>query len=62
MLSIVNLGIARPITQSMNSNREELLVQLYDVWGKPAQAAEWTKKLAEVQQAANADAKKVPKP
>lgn len=28
MLSIVNAGIVRPTTQSMNSNREELLFQL----------------------------------
>jgi len=28
MLSIVNAGIGRPITQSMNPNREELLFQL----------------------------------
>ena len=30
----------------------ERLVQLYDAWGKPAQATEWKEKLAAFQQAA----------
>jgi len=33
------------------------LVQFYDAWGKPAQAAEWKQKLAAFQQA-NERAKK----
>jgi tetratricopeptide (TPR) repeat protein len=37
----------RRITESL-----ERLVQLYDAWGKPAQAAEWKQKLATFQQAA----------
>jgi tetratricopeptide (TPR) repeat protein len=36
----------RRITEAL-----ERLVQLYDAWGKPAQAAEWRKKLAEFEQA-----------
>ena len=51
------LNAPRRITESL-----ERLVQLYDPWGKPVQAAEWKKKLAEFLQAANADAKKVQKP
>ena len=41
------LNAPRRITESL-----ERLVQLYDAWGKPAQAAEWKKKLAAFQQAA----------
>jgi len=37
-------------------------VQLYDAWGKPAQAAEWKKKLAAFQQANKAVEKKAPQP
>jgi len=33
-------------------------VQLYDAWGKPAQAAEWKQKLSAFQQAAKAVEKK----
>ena len=46
------LNAPRRITESL-----ERLVQLYDAWGKPAQAAEWRKKLAAFQQA-NKTAKK----
>ncbi len=51
------LNAPRRVTESL-----ERLVQLYDAWGKPSQAAEWKKKLAESQQAAKADAKKGQKP
>jgi len=37
----------RRITEAL-----ERLVQLYDAWGKPAQAAEWKEKLSTFQQAA----------
>ena len=40
----------------------ERLVQLYDAWGKSAQAAEWKKKLAEFQQANKAVEKKGAQP
>jgi len=40
------LNAPRRITESL-----ERLVQLYDAWGKPAQAAEWKQKLAAFQQA-----------
>ena len=43
------LNATRRITESL-----ERLVQLYDAWGKPVQAAEWKKKLAAFQQAAKA--------
>ena len=43
------LNAPRRITEAL-----ERLVQLYDAWGKPAQAAEWKKKLTEFQQAAKA--------
>ena len=36
----------------------ERLVQLYDAWGKPAQATEWKQKLAAFQQASKAADKK----
>ena len=51
------LNAPRRITEAL-----ERLVQLYDAWGKPAQATEWKQKLAEFQQAANADANKGQKP
>ena len=51
------LNASRRIPESL-----ERLVQLYDAWGKPAQATEWKQKLAEFQQAANADANKGQKP
>ena len=41
-----HLNAPRRITESL-----ERLVQLYDAWGKPAQAAEWKQKLATFQQA-----------
>jgi tetratricopeptide (TPR) repeat protein len=41
------LNAPRRITESL-----ERLVQLYDAWGKPAQAAEWKQKLDTFQQAA----------
>ncbi len=47
------LTAPRRITEAL-----ERLVQLYDAWGKPAQAAEWKKKLADFQQAAKAGANK----
>ena len=47
----------RRITESL-----ERLVQLYDAWGKPAQAAEWKQKLAAFQQAAKATEQKAPQP
>jgi len=47
------LNAPRRVTESL-----ERLVQLYDAWGKPTQAAEWKKKLAEFQQAAKAKEKK----
>ncbi|MCI0538728.1 MAG: serine/threonine-protein kinase [Verrucomicrobiales bacterium] len=40
------LNAPRRITESL-----ERLVQLYDAWGRPAQAAEWKQKLAAFQQA-----------
>ena len=49
------LNAPRRITEAL-----ERLVQLYDAWGKPAQAAEWKQKLAEFQQAAKATEKKQP--
>ena len=47
------LNAPRRITES-----PERLVQLYDAWGKPAQAAEWKQKLAAFQKAAKAVEKK----
>ena len=47
------LNAPRRITESL-----ERLVQLYDAWGKPAQAAEWKQKLGAFQQAANKAAEK----
>ena len=47
------LNAPRRITESL-----ERLVQLYDAWGKPAQAAEWKEKLAAFQQANKATDKK----
>ena len=47
------LNAPRRITESL-----ERLVQLYDAWGKPAQAAEWKQKLAAFQQAAKATERK----
>ena len=38
--------------------KQKALVQLYDAWGKPAQAAEWKEKLAAFEQAAKATEKK----
>ena len=49
------LNAPRRVTESL-----ERLVQLYDAWDKPDQAAEWKKKLAEFQQAAKATEKKQP--
>jgi eukaryotic-like serine/threonine-protein kinase len=43
------LNAPRRITESL-----ERLVQLYDAWGKPAQAAEWKEKLAAFQQTTKA--------
>ena len=40
----------------------ERLVQLYDAWGQPAQAAEWKQKLAAFEQAAKTVEKKGTKP
>jgi len=37
-------------------------VQLYDAWGKPAQAAEWKQKLAAFQQTTKAVEKKGAQP
>ena len=51
------LNAPRRITESL-----ERLVQLYDAWGKPAQAAEWKQKLAAFQQAAKAAEKKGAQP
>jgi len=51
------LNAPRRITESL-----ERLVQLYDAWGKPTQAAEWKQKLAEFQQANKATEKKGQKP
>ena len=45
------------ITESL-----ERLVQLYDAWGKPVQAAGWKKKLAAFQQANKAVEQKTPPP
>jgi hypothetical protein len=47
------LNAPRRITESL-----QRLVQLYDAWGKPAQAAEWKQKLAAFQQAAKATERK----
>jgi serine/threonine protein kinase len=52
-----HFNLPRRITESL-----ERLVQLYDAWGKPAQAAEWKQKLAEFQQAAQAAEKKGAQP
>ena len=52
-----SLNAPRRITEAL-----ERLVQLYDAWGKPAQAAEWKQKLAAFQQAAKAVEKKGAKP
>ena len=46
------LNAPRRITESL-----ERLVQLYDAWGKPAQAADWKQKLAAFQQSAQATEK-----
>jgi len=51
------LNAPRRITESL-----ERLVQLYDAWDKPAQAAEWKQKLAEFEQAAKAVEKKGAQP
>jgi tetratricopeptide (TPR) repeat protein len=51
------LNAPRRITESL-----ERLVQLYDAWDNPAQAAEWKQKLAEFQQLAQAVEKKIPPP
>jgi tetratricopeptide (TPR) repeat protein len=51
------LNAPRRITESL-----ERLVQLYDAWDKPAQAAEWKQKLATFQQAAKAVEKKGAQP
>jgi len=51
------LNAPRRITESL-----ERLVQLYDAWGKPAQATEWKQKLAAFQQAANAVGKQGTQP
>jgi hypothetical protein len=51
------LNAPRRITESL-----ERLVQLYDAWGKPAQAAEWKKKLAAFQQTTKAVEKKGERP
>jgi len=47
------LNAPRRVTESL-----ERLVQLYDAWGKPTQAAEWKKKLTEFQQTAKPTEKK----
>ena len=47
------LNAPRRIKESL-----ERLVQLYEAWGKPAQAAEWKEKLAAFEQAAKAAEKK----
>ena len=52
-----HLNAPRRITESL-----ERLVQLYDAWGKPAQAAEWKQKLAAFQQANKTVEKKTPQP
>jgi eukaryotic-like serine/threonine-protein kinase len=49
------LNATRRITESL-----ERLVQLYDAWGKPTQAAEWRTKLAEFEQGGKAAEKKSP--
>jgi tetratricopeptide (TPR) repeat protein/tRNA A-37 threonylcarbamoyl transferase component Bud32 len=51
------LNATRRITESL-----ERLVQLYDAWGKPAQAAEWKQKLAAFQQTTKAAETKGPQP
>jgi hypothetical protein len=51
------LNAPRRITESL-----ERLVQLYDAWGKPAQAAEWKQKLAAFQQANKSVEKKGAQP
>ena len=52
-----HLNAPRRITESL-----ERLVQLYDAWGQPAQAAEWKQKLAAFEQATKAVEKKGTKP
>jgi hypothetical protein len=52
-----HLNAPRRITESL-----ERLVQLYDAWGKPTQAAEWIQKLAAFQQANKATEQKGAKP
>jgi eukaryotic-like serine/threonine-protein kinase len=52
-----HLNANRRITESL-----EWLVQLYDAWGKPAQAPEWKQKLAAFQQTTKAAEKKGPQP
>jgi len=47
------LNAPRRITEA-----HERLAQLYDAWGKPAQAAEWKQKLAAFQQASEVAGKK----
>ena len=51
------LNAPRRIAESL-----ERLVQLYDAWGKPVQAAEWKQKLATFQQATKAVEKKGAQP
>jgi tetratricopeptide (TPR) repeat protein len=51
------LNAPRRITESL-----ERLVQLYDAWGKPAQAAEWKQKLAAFQQTTKAAETKLTQP
>jgi hypothetical protein len=51
------LNAPRRITESL-----ERLVQLYDAWGKPAQATEWKQKLAAFQQTSKATEKKAQQP
>ena len=51
------LNAPRRITEAL-----ERLVQLYDAWGKPAQATEWKQKLAAFQQANKAVEKKPEQP
>ena len=52
-----HLNAPRRITESL-----ERLVQLYEAWGKPTQAAEWNKKLATFQQPTKAVEKNGAKP
>jgi hypothetical protein len=53
-----------PFLQPVRRTTESLerLVQLYDAWGKPAQAAEWKQKLAAFQQTTKAVEKKGAQP